>query len=191
MTTSQDDRIERLSTTECWRLFESRSFGRLAVDGLDGMPDIFPVNYLVHDGALYIRTAPGSKLMAVAAMPVAAFEIDGEDTADAAVHWSVVIRGAVRRLAVDAEIRESGILRLVTANPTGKYNFVRLTPSTISGRRFAAGWEPAAPTNTVPVMKVPFSAHEPTRPSEDGSVFPTQPRATQPIPIPHFPPPEQ
>ena len=126
--------IEHLSTAECWRLMEAGSFGRLAVEGLDGNPDVFPLNYTVHDGSIYIRSAPGSKLMAIAVHPVAAFEIDGEDDG---FHWSVVLRGSARRLAIDKEIRESGVQALVSSSPTAKYNYICVTPSSVSGRRFA------------------------------------------------------
>ncbi len=125
--------VEHLKTAECWRLIEAGSFGRLAVEGLDGIPDVFPLNYTVHDGSIYIRSAPGSKLMAIAVHPVAAFEIDGEQDG---FRWSVVLRGSARRLAIDKEIRESGVQSLVSSSPTAKYNYICVTPSSVSGRRF-------------------------------------------------------
>ena len=38
--------------------------------------DLFPVNYLAHDGALYFRSAPGSKLAQITANRKVAFEVD-------------------------------------------------------------------------------------------------------------------
>jgi nitroimidazol reductase NimA-like FMN-containing flavoprotein (pyridoxamine 5'-phosphate oxidase superfamily) len=52
--------VEHLTTTECWRLLESVSLGRLAVEGPEGIPDVFPVNFTVHSGSVYLRSAPGS-----------------------------------------------------------------------------------------------------------------------------------
>ena len=174
--------IEHLSTAECWRLIEAGSFGRLAVEGLDGNPDVFPLNYTVHDGSIYIRSAPGSKLMAIAVHPVAAFEIDGEDDG---FRWSVVLRGSARRLAIDKEIRESGVQALVSSSPTAKYNYICVTPSSVSGRRFAT-----ATAEDPPILKDPTSAHEPTRPYEDTVQWPDPDSldVERPLPIAHFPP---
>jgi nitroimidazol reductase NimA-like FMN-containing flavoprotein (pyridoxamine 5'-phosphate oxidase superfamily) len=180
--------IEHLATAECWRLIEARSFGRLAVEALDGMPDVFPLNYTVHDGSIYIRSAPGSKLMAIAVHPVAAFEIDGEDDG---FHWSVVLRGPARRLAIDQEIRESGVKALVSSSPTGKHHYICVTPSSISGRRFAA--KPRSDTSSTRgpgIRTSPESAQEPTQ--RDGVSLempdPDSLRMERPVPIAHFAP---
>jgi len=53
-------------------------------------------------------------------------------------YWSVVVRGTAERLANDAEIEESGVLALTTATPPVKWNYIRITPTTISGRRFTS-----------------------------------------------------
>ena len=181
--------VEHLSTAECWRLIEASSFGRLAVEGLDGIPDVFPLNYTVHDGSIYIRSAPGSKLMAIAVHPVAAFEIDGEDDG---FHWSVVLRGGARRLAIDKEIRESGVKALVSSSPTGKHHYICVTPSSVSGRRFAAktsvrrSLRPSAPQ----ILTIPASAHEATQPHVGALEMPDPDslRMDRPMPIAHFAP---
>jgi nitroimidazol reductase NimA-like FMN-containing flavoprotein (pyridoxamine 5'-phosphate oxidase superfamily) len=179
--------IEHLATAECWRLLESGSFGRLAVDGLDGIPDVFPVNYTVHDGSVYIKSAPGSKLMAITVHPVAAFEIDGEDDG---LHWSVVLRGAAHRLALDKEIRESGVKAVVSLSPTGKYHYLCVTPSSVSGRRFAANPSGAAspPNERTPPIS-PASATE-WQPIESAAKMPDPDSLglMRPVSIAHFPP---
>ncbi|GAA1998914.1 pyridoxamine 5'-phosphate oxidase family protein [Microbacterium pumilum] len=179
--------VEHLSTAECWELIEARSFGRLAVEALDGIPDVFPLNYTVHDGSLYIRSAPGSKLMAIVVHPVAAFEIDGEDDG---FHWSVVLRGAVRRLVIDKEIRESGVQDLVSSSPTTKYNYICVTPATVSGRRFASSSGRTSESEDAAILKQPIGAQEPTRPYEETVEWPdpASPRVERPIAIAHFPP---
>lgn len=178
--------IEHLATAECWSLVEGRSFGRLALEGLDGIPEIFPLNYTVHDGSIYIRSAPGSKLMAIAVHPVAAFEIDGEDDG---FHWSVVLRGAARRLAFDKEILESGVKALASASPTAKYNYICVTPSSVSGRRFAADSR-TGPSADAPEAPGPVTASEPTRPVEEAAGLPDPDslRIERPLPIAHFAP---
>ena len=58
---SEDYRIVELTDNECWEILDRERFGRLAV-AVHGDPDIFPVNFLVDDGKLLMRTAPGTKL---------------------------------------------------------------------------------------------------------------------------------
>lgn len=177
-------KIEHLTTTECWRLLESSTLGRLAVEGTEGIPDVFPVNFTVHSGSLYLRSAPGSKLVDIAAHPGVAFEIDGQDPLS---HWSVVIKGAAHRLDSDAEIHDSGVGDLATASPTVKNDFVRITPTSVTGRRFRKDAVPSA--QSAPADKS-TGAHEPVRPPEDDQQWPGPARAepTRPVPIPHFPP---
>lgn len=162
--------VEELNTAKCWRLLESASLGRLAVEGHDGRPDVFPVNYLVHNGNIFIRSAPGSKLRSITKHPAVAFEIDGETTN---YHWSVVMRAAAHRMDIDTEIEASGILELVSSSPTPKDDFIRLTPETVTGRQFPKRNRPAR-------SKAPLS--------ESGE-HPHTPRAHKPAPIPHFAPP--
>ena len=168
--------VEELTTAECWRLVEASNLGRLALEGPDGRPDVFPLNFLVHNGNLFIRSAPGGKLRGITTHPAVAFEVDGSDVR---CHWSVVIRGEAQRMSTDAEIEASGILNLVTASPTVKNNFIRLTPDTVTGRRFRKprpGRATAAHSERDP-------APEPH--PESG---PWNPDAHRPHPIPHHAP---
>jgi hypothetical protein len=176
--------IEHLSTAECWRLLERSALGRLAVEGRGGVPDVFPVNFTVHSGSIYLRSAPGSKLMDIAARPAVAFEIDGEDPL---FHWSVVTKGTARRLDSDAEIHESGVDALVSASPTSKHNFICITPSSVTGRRFR---KDAAKESSAPAASTSTGAHEPERPPEDPRQRPGSESAQEggPFPIPHYPP---
>lgn len=132
---AQSDGVEKIGTAMCWRLVEANSLGRLAILNVDGHPDVFPLDYLVHEGNLFMRSAPGTKLRSIVAHPEVALEVDGVEDA---FHWSVVIRGTAMRMNTDAAIEASGILGLVSSTPTAKHNYVRLIPETVSGRRFAA-----------------------------------------------------
>lgn len=125
--------VEKISTPACWRLVEANSLGRLAIQNVDGHPDVFPLDYLVHEKNLFMRSAPGTKLRSIVAHPEVALEIDGTDDA---FTWSVVIRGTATRMNTDDAIEASGILGLVSRSPTAKYNYVRLVPDTVTGRRF-------------------------------------------------------
>ncbi|OAN35852.1 hypothetical protein A4X17_00355 [Plantibacter sp. H53] len=132
--------VEHLDEEACWALAVASKIGRIAVVNDDGGPDLLPVNFLVHDRHIYIRSAPGSKLMDITSRPRVAFEVDGHD-ADS--WWSVIAHGSARRLAIDAEIDESGVLGLDSWSPTVKSNFIRITPARLTGRRFPRRIRPA------------------------------------------------
>lgn len=141
--TEADPRITELSTEECWRALNHTDLGRLAVRTQEG-PDVFPVNYRVYGGAIYFRSAPGSKLVAITSDPRVAFETDGRE---GTALWSVVVHGRAARLSVDSEIEESGVLELESWCPTEKWNYVRIVPERLTGRRFRrrsrAGHDPS------------------------------------------------
>jgi nitroimidazol reductase NimA-like FMN-containing flavoprotein (pyridoxamine 5'-phosphate oxidase superfamily) len=124
----------RLSASESWRLLEGQRVGRLSVTAGDGMPDIFPVNYVSFQGSLYIRTAPDTKVVAISTHPFAAFEVDGETDEG---WWSVVVRGGAALIRDPVELERTGVLRLETASPRHKQHVIKLVVNTISGRRFA------------------------------------------------------
>ena len=127
-----------LDEAECWRRLSQEQLGRLAL-AISHRVDIFPVNYAVHDGALYLRTAPGSKLLEIAANPDVVFEIDRYDENTA---FSVIVRGVAERLELGSEIEEAELSGLITWIPTVKDRWVRIVPTEISGREFTRGPEP-------------------------------------------------
>lgn len=127
--------LDELTEEQCWQALRTSLVGRLAVRSGEGA-DVFPVNFAVHDRAIYLRSAPGAKLVAITESPSVAFEVDGNRGQDH--YWSVVVRGTAERLVHDSEITASGVLDLPTSTPTAKWNFVRITPTAISGRRFTS-----------------------------------------------------
>ena len=176
--------VEELPTAECWRLLETTTFGRLAVDGLDGRPDLFPVNFLVRNGNVFIRSAPGAKLASILTHPAVAFEIDGETEA---FRWSVVMRGAAQRLTNDSEIEASGIRGLVSSHPSTKYNYVRITPDTVTGRRFPTGSQPVPrPSGDAAAV----SASDQAEPAPETGPTSVHRRGGKPESIPHYAPPK-
>lgn len=130
--------VEVLTEPECWELLELAPMGRIALAAA-GEIDIFPINFAVHDGALWFRTAPGTKLVELTVNPEVALEIDGWDEGEA---YSVVAKGVAERLEHGSEIDEAERLPLTPWVPTLKYRWVRIRPSTVSGRRFRRGPEP-------------------------------------------------
>lgn len=118
----------------CRALLERATVGRLAVSTDDG-PEIFTVNYGVHDGAIVIRTGPGLKL-AHASFHRVAFEVDELDT----VHrtgWVVEAVGHAEDIT-DAIDRRSSDLRAVVVDPwvSGPHpNCIAIARPRLSGRR--------------------------------------------------------
>ena len=123
---------QTLTDDTCWELLAEAEVGRVVfVDGDD--IEVFPVNHSIGGRSILFRSAPGSKLELVAEHPHVAFEVDGHSDDEA---WSVIIWGLAERLGFDDEIELSGILSLVSWSPDEKFNYVRITPDRMSGRRF-------------------------------------------------------
>lgn len=134
------DVIQNLSDEESLELLATKTFGRLVVRRKDDM-DLFPLNYLVHEGEIYFRTAEGSKLFSLTLNNDVLFEADNVD-GDSQEAWSVVVKGTARTLTSNAEIEAADQLPLKPWLPTLKYNYVVVSPNEISGRKFHLGDEP-------------------------------------------------
>lgn len=125
--------VTEVGTAECWRLIETQRLGRLALVDAAGEPVIYPVNFAVADGILYIRSAYDAKLRLLTAHPTVAFEIDGEEAGD---RWSVVVRGEAAHVDLDAELRRTRATGLRSMSPTPKPHVIRIAPRSVTGRRF-------------------------------------------------------
>ena len=132
------DAVTEMTPEECWHLLERAEVGRLALSVRDDV-DIFPINLVVSDGALYLRTSPGSKLAQLTANPRVALEADRYDDIAAA---SVIVKGVAERLEQQDDIDKADELRLRPWIPTLKYRWVRIIPTRITGRRFTRSAEP-------------------------------------------------
>ena len=88
--------FEELDREECLRLLASVPVGRL-VFTLAGMPAVQPVNFVVDGERILFRTREGSKLVAIRAGTVVAFETDEIDP-ETGSGWSVTITGEARIL---------------------------------------------------------------------------------------------
>jgi len=133
-----DEVVRDLDIEECWQKLAENSLGRLAID-VRGEVEIFPVNYFADGSTILIRTAPGTKLLALTVHDRVAFETDA-NTADSA--WSVVAKGRARRLEAQEEVEEADRTPLTSWIPTLKYRYVRIEPTTITGRAFMRLPEP-------------------------------------------------
>ena len=93
-----------LSSEECRRRLEGGSIGRVAWNTVDG-PQVLPVTYAVHNGAVVFRTAAYGPLADLRHVRRVAFEIDEFD-AESRTGWSVVVVGQSRAAAKAAELVE-------------------------------------------------------------------------------------
>ena len=128
--------LEILGTDACWELLDNTSAGRLAVV-TDNHPQIFPVNYATHDRTIVFRTEAGSKLAALDGNPNVCFEIDRLDVAHKK-GWSVLVQGQAAAVRRPAELHDLDALGLEFWAVGDKPNFVRITPTAVSGRRIHA-----------------------------------------------------
>lgn len=99
----RSEAVALASSDDGWRLLAKANLGRIAVQTTDGL-DIFPINYVVTGEEVFFRSAPGSKLVDIAANPVVAFEVDGRHGGH---RWSVVVKGTAHRLDRDDMIESS------------------------------------------------------------------------------------
>ena len=134
--------ITELTEKGCWDLLASVSLGRL-VTTVAGWTEIFPVNFVVQDQTLLFRTAEGTKLLTSVLNEHVVFEADDHNVAEG---WSVVLRGSAHLLSTAQEIHRAERAGLYPWIATQKLRFVRVTPETITGRRFVFGPEPDAGT---------------------------------------------
>ena len=88
--------FRELATEEAHALLARNRVGRIAYTFRNRV-DIEPISYVFADGAIYMRTAPGTKLATLARAPWVAFEVD---EVDGPFDWrSVVAHGTVYVLA--------------------------------------------------------------------------------------------
>ena len=127
-----DRPVTILPESECWQLLSSAPLGRL-VTAPDGIPEIFPVNFVVQDRTVLFRTAEGAKLISSAMNKQVLFEADDYDAAEG---WSVIVNGVTRSLHTDEEIEEAERAQLLPWTATIKEHYVRVLPRRVTGRRF-------------------------------------------------------
>ncbi|WP_341394678.1 pyridoxamine 5'-phosphate oxidase family protein [Arthrobacter sp. G119Y2] len=123
-----------LTEAECWTLLASQGTGRVAYQD-NGRVLVFPVNYVVHDRAVYFRTAREGVLGGGLDYRNASFQIDEHD-ALRMDGWSVLLSG--RASAVD----DSELLTILwgrrMAEPWGggqRDVFIGIEPALVTGRR--------------------------------------------------------
>jgi hypothetical protein len=126
--------VQNLEHHECWAVLRTVSVGRLAVMA-DGRPDIFPINYTVDGGTVVFRTGQGTKLSAASGDAAVAVEADGVDP-ESGLAWSVVVKGTAEVVKGAEDVLDTSRLYLFPWQAGRKDAFVRITPDSVTGRRF-------------------------------------------------------
>jgi len=126
--------VEELSAADCWSRLSETPRGRLGVSA-DDIPGIYPVDYVVSDGTILFRTAEGEKLRRIRNNSRVVFEVDGDIERSA---WSVVVTGIAREEDLDSALSDVASEGLPAWAPIDSYTFVRIVPTAVRGRRWAA-----------------------------------------------------
>ncbi|OBI23452.1 pyridoxamine 5'-phosphate oxidase [Mycobacterium sp. E2327] len=130
-----DDGVTILPEHECWALMSGVALGRL-VTSVDGVPEIFPVNFVVQHKSILFRTAEGTKLVSTAINNRVLFEVDEHNVAEG---WSVIVKGRARSLRTDEQIQEAERAQLLPWLSSEKTHYVRVLADMVTGRRFRFG----------------------------------------------------
>lgn len=144
---TDDPNVKELAVNECWALLRTEVVGRLAV-WVDDHPDIFPLNYAVDHGTLVFRSARGTKVSAALSDAHVALEVDGY-LSESHEAWSVVIKGKAEGIREIDDLMDTVDLPLFPWQAGTKDFFVRLVPTSVTGRRF--------PVADPDVWRTPFS----------------------------------
>lgn len=117
---------------ECLVLLGCAALGRVCFPD-DGGVAVRPVTFVVEDGAVFFRTAAGSKLLSAARGSRACFEVDGYEP-QTGTGWSVIASGALR-LVADVPRTERVDAALEPWMPGELIHLVGMTIEDVSGRR--------------------------------------------------------
>lgn len=125
--------VEILDRAECLRLLGSVPIGRISFTA-NALPAIQPVNFVVHEDHVVIRTRPGSKLDMAVRKTVVAFEADEYDRLGES-GWNVTVVGTSDVVADPASIVAFNDLPLRSWAPGVREHFVTISMTIVSGRR--------------------------------------------------------
>lgn len=134
----QGGRLAALTPYDCWALLKDVQVGRVAWSRPQG-PAVVPVNLTLLDGALWLRTSPGSELVREALDRPVSIEVDEVDVATRS-GWSVLVLGTAE-VVMGEDVPEH--LHVLDVWPSGPHvAYVRVSPTQLTGRRLGAASHP-------------------------------------------------
>jgi nitroimidazol reductase NimA-like FMN-containing flavoprotein (pyridoxamine 5'-phosphate oxidase superfamily) len=125
--------LEVLGRDECLQLLERTAVGRLGVT-IGALPFVLPVNFLVDDDRILVRTGEGTKLDAALRDSVVAFEVDHVDPLDHG-GWSVCVTGVAHEIRDPAELERIARLPLPHWAPNDAGHVMAVSMELVTGRR--------------------------------------------------------
>lgn len=125
--------LEVMSREQCLSLLADATIGRIGLT-TGALPTILPVNFLLDDDRILIRSGQGAKLDAALQDAVVAFEVDDFDPVSHS-GWSVVVTGVARAVVDPSELRDLESAPLARWAPRGNGHVVSISTDLVSGRR--------------------------------------------------------
>jgi uncharacterized protein len=129
----RDARWQELTKSECFGLLAGQHLGRVVLVD-DRGPVAFPVNFVLDRHTVLLRTDEGTKLDAASRGARVAFEVDQTDEVTR-TGWSVLVRGEAVEVTDPADLARVRELPLSPWAPGGKSRYVRILPTSLTGRR--------------------------------------------------------
>lgn len=131
--------LHELTEDDCWDLITQETdaqahFARVGWTGSTG-PVVIPVNYVVHERSLWIRTSAYSAMAEEVDESLIAVEMDDID-AETHAGWSVLLRGSAAVIYHDHQVPEA-VRDLHPWASGARPLWVHLVPEHVSGRRLS------------------------------------------------------
>lgn len=133
--------LETMDEAECLRLIAPGGIGRLCFAGRFDLT-VLPVNYVLHEGTIVFRTAPGGTTEVDLRVGIGvshaeyrvAFEVDDFD-AETRTGWSVLVQGPAHHVDSGNERADAEAAGLETWAGSNRDHFIRIRPTRVTGRR--------------------------------------------------------
>jgi len=135
--TASDYGLLELDRDQCLSLLASAPIGRLVLNGLPA-PSVLPVGFVLHAGAIHIRTRQAICDDAVKDGVLAAFEADAFD-AGTRTGWSVVVLGRPALVTDRLVLDQVDALALRAWASGDRDSVLRIPVELVSGRRVGSG----------------------------------------------------
>ena len=129
--------LVELDRAQCILLLEARGVGRIGAT-LRGHPFIYPVNYVVHEDAIVLRTRRGGDLDTATDDAEVAIEIDGTE---GLYHegWSVLVTGRASHVTDPDELARFDHIALSPWAGAERDRYVCIPMEQVTGRRLSHG----------------------------------------------------
>lgn len=136
--TATPRRMRELAADQSLRLLGSVSLGRIAFTA-HAMPEIRPVNHILDDGDIIIRSHVGAAILATHGQ-IVSYEADALDP-DTHLGWSVIVLGRAQVIQDTAQVERYS--RIVQPWVDREMDYViRIHPRTINGYEIVDGEAP-------------------------------------------------